>query len=135
MLKCCYAKFWMYGSKSILFTLPLFKKQKSHKFSIFSYPGLRKVLTSAKIIISDKKCCRRLMEDSLKYLCAQSGYDWTKNKEMVKGDPPTYLISKKPNHFRVKNNTLTFDSEFYLQVIGTVMGTNFAPTHECNYRI
>ena len=25
------------------------------------------------------------MQDSLKYLCAQFGYDWTKNKEMVKG--------------------------------------------------
>ena len=27
------------------------------------------------------------MQDSLKYLCAQFGYDLTKNKEMVKGSP------------------------------------------------
>ena len=25
------------------------------------------------------------MQDSLKYLCAQFGYEWTKNKEMMKG--------------------------------------------------
>ena len=49
------------------------------------------------------------MQDSLKYLCAQFGYDWTKNKEMVKmgsnGPPPspqTYLTSKKPNPSKFK---------------------------------
>ena len=41
--------------------LLLFKKRKSHKFSNFSYPGSRKVLTSAKIMISRQKCCRHLM--------------------------------------------------------------------------
>ena len=45
------------------------------------------------------------MQDSLKYLCAQFDYDWTKNKEMAKGGPmdphPTYLTSKKPNLCRV----------------------------------
>ena len=51
------------------------------------------------------------MQDSLKYICAQFGYDWTKNKEMVKegvgvggynGPSPTYLTSKKLNPCRVK---------------------------------
>ena len=116
MLKCCYVIFWMYGSKNILFLLPLFEKRKSHTFSIFSYPGSRKVLTSAKIRIPSQKCCRHfhLMQDCLKYLCAQFGSDSTKNKEMVKGGGgrewsnalpscyPTYLTSKKPNSCRVK---------------------------------
>ena len=66
-MKCCYAIFWMYGSKNILLMFPLFKKRKSHKFSNFS----------AKVIISGQKYCRHLMQDS-----AQFGYDWTKNKEM-----------------------------------------------------
>ena len=105
MLSCCYAIFCMYGSENFLFMLLLFKKQKGHKFSNFSYPGSRKVLTSAKIITSGQKCCHYLMQDSLKYQCAQFGYDWTKNKEMVKGGvqwiPPTYLTSKKPNPCRV----------------------------------
>ena len=106
----------MYGSKNILFLLPLFEKRKSHTFSIFSYPGSRKVLTSAKIRIPSQKCCRHfhLMQDCLKYLCAQFGSDSTKNKEMVKGGGgrewsnalpscyPTYLTSKKPNSRRVK---------------------------------
>ena len=81
------AIFWMYISKNMLFMLPLFKEQKSHKFSNFSYPGSRKVLISAKIMISGQKCCCFLMQDSLKYLCAQFGYKWTKNKEMVKPNP------------------------------------------------
>ena len=106
----------MYGSKNILFLLPLFEKRKSHTFSIFSYPGSTKVLTSAKIRIPSQKCCRHfhLMQDCLKYLCAQFGSDSTKNKEMVKGGGgrewsnalpscyPTYLTSKKPNSCRVK---------------------------------
>ena len=75
----------MYSSKNILFMLPLFKKQKGHTISSFSYPGSRKVLTSAKIIISGQKYYRNLMQDSLKYLFAQFGYDWAKNKEIVKG--------------------------------------------------
>ena len=32
-------------------------------------------------------------------------------------------------NFILKNNTLTFDSEFYLQIMGTAMGTIFAPTY------
>ena len=42
------------------------------------------------------------MQDSLKYLCAQFGYDWTTNKDMEKGawgggvwgpmDPPSQPI-------------------------------------------
>ena len=32
-------------------------------------------------------------------------------------------------NFILKNNTLTFDSEFYLQIKGTKMGTIFAPTY------
>ena len=52
----------------------LFKKRKSKKFSDFSYPGLRKVLTSAKVMIPRQKFIRHLMQDSLKYLCAQFGY-------------------------------------------------------------
>ena len=32
-------------------------------------------------------------------------------------------------NFILKNNTLTFDSEFYLQMKGTAMGTIFAPTY------
>ena len=114
MLKCCYAIFWMYGSKNILFMLLLFKKRKSHKFSNFSYPGSGKVLTSAESIISGQKYCCDLMHYCLKYLFAQFGYDWTKNKEMVKeegrgrggGGPmdiPTYLTSKKPNPCRVNS--------------------------------
>ena len=104
------AIFWMYCSKNILFLLPLFKKRKSHKTLNFSYPGSGKVLTSTKIIISGKKCCRCLMQNRLKYLWAQFGYDWTKNKEMVGGrekrgewTPVTYLTFKKLNHCRVKN--------------------------------
>ena len=64
----------MYGSKNILFILSLFKKQKSHKFANFSYPGLRKVLTSAKVMISGQKC--------------------------PMDSPPTYLTSRKPNLYR-----------------------------------
>ena len=67
-----------------LFMLPCFKKRKSRKFSNFSYPGSRKVLISVKIMISGQKCCCYLMQDSLKYLCIQFGYNWTKNKEMSK---------------------------------------------------
>ena len=38
------------------------------------------------------------MQNSLKYLCAQFGYDWTKNKEMAKGGgvvqtPPSNLFN------------------------------------------
>ena len=112
---CC----WIYSSKNILFMFSLFKKRKSHKFSSFSYPGSRKLLTSAKIMISDQKCCCHLMQDSLKYLCIQVGYDWTKNKEMFKGveeggvlmDPlplPTYLTSKKPNPCRVNSENYCY---------------------------
>ena len=32
-------------------------------------------------------------------------------------------------NFILKSNTLTFDSEFYLQIKGTAMGTIFAPTY------
>ena len=32
-------------------------------------------------------------------------------------------------NFILKNNTVTFDSEFYLQIKGTAMGTIFAPTY------
>ena len=32
-------------------------------------------------------------------------------------------------NFILKNNTLTFDSEFYLQIKGTAMGTIFASTY------
>ena len=32
-------------------------------------------------------------------------------------------------NFIVKNNTLTFDSEFYLKIKGTAMSTIFAPTY------
>ena len=71
----------MYGSKNILFMFPLFKKQKSHKFSNFPFPDSRKVLTSAKVIISDQKCCLHLMQDSLNYRHAQFGYDCTIEKK------------------------------------------------------
>ena len=30
------------------------------------------------------------MQDSLKYLCAQFGYDWTKHKKMVKDPMDNY---------------------------------------------
>ena len=43
------------------------------------------------------------MQDSLKYLCAQIGYDWTKKKEMVKGGsngPPP------PNVFNLQKSQL-----------------------------
>ena len=60
--------------KTFLFMPPLFKKQKSYKSLNLSYPGSRKVLTSAKIMIPGQKCCRYLMMDSVKYLCAQFGY-------------------------------------------------------------
>ena len=74
----------MYGSKNILFMFPLFKKRRNHKFSNYCYPGSRNMLTSVKITISGQKCCRHLMQDNLKYLCAQFGYNWAKNKKMVK---------------------------------------------------
>ena len=32
-------------------------------------------------------------------------------------------------NFILKSNTVTFDSEFYLQIKGTAMGTIFAPTY------
>ena len=38
---------------------------RNQKVSNSFYPGSRKVLTSAKIIISVRKCCRHLMQDSL----------------------------------------------------------------------
>ena len=118
MLKCCSAIFWIYGSKNILFMFTLFKKQKNHKFSSFFYPVSRKVLTSATIIISGQKCCCHLMQDSLKYLCAQFGYDWTKNKEILREvthrlphptPPSLYLTSKKQeqNHLENHSNIIT----------------------------
>ena len=104
-----FCNIWMYGSKNILFMLPLFNKQKSHKFSNFPYPGSRKVLTSTKTMISSQKCCRYLMLDSVKYLCALFGYDWTKVKKLWLGEggdpmdhpPSTYLTSKKSNRCSV----------------------------------
>ena len=51
------------------------------------------------------------MQDSLKYPCAQFGYDWTKNKEMVKGEPnghslpPSNLFNlQKPNPCKVNKS-------------------------------
>ena len=47
------------------------------------------------------------MQDSLKYLCAQFGYIWTKNKEMVKGvsnGPPNLYNLQKSNPCRVKKH-------------------------------
>ena len=41
------------------------------------------------------------MQDSLKYLCAQFGYDWTKNKEMVKGGPMD-PVAPPPNLFNLQ---------------------------------
>ena len=124
MLKCCYAIFWMYGSKNILFMFPLFKKPKNHKFSNFSDPGSRKVLTSEKIMIFGQKCFHHLIQDSLKYLCAQFGYDWTKKrygKEGVEGGGsngppplPTYLTSKKPNPCRVKGQNMLLEEKWTL---------------------
>ena len=35
------------------------------------------------------------MQDSLEYLCAQFGYDWTKNKEMVKRAHPDLFSLQK----------------------------------------
>ena len=35
----------------------------------------------------------------------------------------------KAANFILKNNTLTFDCEFYLQIKGTAVGTTFAPTY------
>ena len=95
----------MYGSKNILFMLPLIEKQKSHKLPNFSYPVSKKVLTSAKIMISGKKCSHHLMQASLKYLCAQFCYDWTEIKEMDKErgqsngplSPNLFNLQKKPN--------------------------------------
>ena len=46
------------------------------------------------------------MQDSLKYLCAQFGYDWTKNEEMVKGGSngplPNLFNLGMPNPCKVK---------------------------------
>ena len=39
------------------------------------------------------------MQGSLKYLCAQFGYDWTKNKEMVKRGP---MDPPPPNLFNLQ---------------------------------
>ena len=38
-------------------------------------------------------------------------------------------LSILSSNFILKNNTLTFDSKFYLQIKGTAMGTIFAPTY------
>ena len=46
------------------------------------------------------------MQDSLKYLCPQFGYERTKNKEMVKG-----VISKKPNPCRINNYTIIANNQ------------------------
>ena len=102
----------MYGSKNTLIMLPLFKKQKSLTFSNFSYPGSRKVLTWAKIIIFGQKGCRYLtvwsifvynlvtIEQQIKKLWKESGRaQWT---------PQTYLISKKPKSCRVKVTQQSF---------------------------
>ena len=86
MLSCCYAIIRMYGSKNILFIFPLFKKKKSD----------RKVV--AKILISGQTFCHHLMKATLKYLCAQLGCSWTKNKEMGRRGGG----GKKPNPCRVK---------------------------------
>ena len=142
MLKCCYAIFWMCGSKNTLFMLSLFKKWKSQKFSNFSYPGLRKVLTSAKIIISGQKYWRHLLQDSLKYLCAQFGYDWRENKEMVKKvsngplPPQTYLTSKKPNPCRVTiesvQSTPAYGSHLESVQSTPAYGSHSASFENCN---
>ena len=38
-------------------------------------------------------------------------------------------LSTLSSNFILKNNTLTFDSKFYLQIKGTAMGPIFAPTY------
>ena len=38
-------------------------------------------------------------------------------------------IVLESGNFILKNNTLTSDSEFYLQIKGTAIGTIFAPTY------
>ena len=38
-------------------------------------------------------------------------------------------LSTLSSNFILKNNTLSFDSKFYLQIKGTAMGTIFAPTY------
>ena len=101
MLKCCYAIFWMHGSKNILFMFPLFKKRKSHEFSNFSCPGSRKVRTSAKITISGQKC-RHLMQDNLKYLWYNLVTIEQKIEKWWRRINPTYLTSKMPNSCRIK---------------------------------
>ena len=94
--------------KTFLFMPPLFKKQKSHKSSNLSYPYSRKVLTSAKIMISGQKCCRHLMLDSVKY--------FVHNLVTVQWTPSTHLTSKKHNpcwvniisgNFEISNRQVT----------------------------
>ena len=65
----------------IIYSCFLCLRNKKNKFSNFSYPGSRKDMPSAKIMISGQKCCRHLIDDGLKHLCAQFGYDWTRNKD------------------------------------------------------
>ena len=54
-------------------------------------------------------------------------YFWTKYQEDLHPRFRKEFVLESAN-FILKNNTLTFDSEFYLQIKGTAMGTIFAPT-------
>ena len=54
-------------------------------------------------------------------------YFWTKYQEDLHPRFRKEFVLESAN-FILKNITLTFDSEFYLQIKGTAMGTIFAPT-------
>ena len=107
MLNCCYAIFWMYGSKNILFVFPLSRKWRSQNFWNFPYPGAIKLLSSVEIIISGQKCCPHLKQTVWSIFVHNLATIEQKTKKYWSGvrglmDPlPTYLTSKNPNPCRV----------------------------------
>ena len=109
MIKCCYSLFWMYGSKNILFMLPLIKKQKSHKLPNFSYPVSKKCWPQQKLWYLAKNVptiwCRPVCSIFVHNFVTieQKIKKWTRRGgSPMDPFPPTYLTSKKPNSCSVK---------------------------------
>ena len=60
------------------------RNKKVINFQIFHTLFQKKCWPQQKLWYLAKKCSHHLMQASLKFLCAQFCYDWTKNKEMDK---------------------------------------------------
>ena len=123
----------MYRSKNILFMLPLFKKRKSHKFSNFSYPGSRKVLTSAKVWYLAKNVvviwCWTVWSNfvHISLMIEQKIKKWWRGGS--NGHPPTYLTSKKPNPFRVNWQKHRFNQN---EILSSIFSQNVFDFEICH---